>query len=198
MKKLFVFVLVAVLALTLVACGTGKEPSGGETKEQEKTSSEVSGNETSDVSKPTEIELFGYKYSFSETPVGNTSTYGHVANCSNYSIFLFKGDTISYTSEDNIVEDSKDKLFSSVYSSLRYYPEKQNVAEQKKTTSKYNEEVFLVNGSFESGDGNKDYYACYFVTEEGKVRFCIGLCDGSNNSSIKQAIELIADNLQKA
>lgn len=193
MKKILIIMVIFAISALMSACGEREfEDENNLTAEVKTEQGSREEQEKQDVH-----NVFGYKYCFREDVIGRTSTYGHVFENDDYSIFVFNGDSVQVDNVENAVEESKEVLASAVYSALRYYPDNQLVNTADKFTNRAGEILYKVEGEFESSDGDKEYLAYYHLTATGDVRFFIGLID-NNKDSLTEEMEYLAENLEKA
>lgn len=199
MRKLVLLLMGVFVLMTMTACG--KEQVEGESLGQQIESSEKKGDNAKDEKNDSEIcyeELFGYKFAFIESVSHESRGYGHIEIAEQYKVVLFKKNVISFSTWDNTIADCEELFGNTLRSCLSYSGCNQTVSSIEQKTNEFGEEILWVEGVLEREEGNLDYYAVYYVTGEGKVRFAIGIPNGEDSSRAKEAMECLADNLQKA
>ena len=208
MKKLLSLVLILSIIFSLAACKDANTVEDSTLGNSEETTSEQPQNSNDDNKEndnkdnkvePTIKKLYGYQFYFKDEIIDDSGTVGFIARTDTYDVVLTKTDSIDFNSWDSIVEDCEELVWKGLYGGLRYSCSNQSVYESESFTNGYGEELLKVKGTWELEDGGYlDCIVIYYVTDEGTVRAIIGVPNNGDIDTVENAMDYIAENLQKA
>lgn len=142
-------------------------------------------------------EFFGYKYTVPAEITSESVHGGALYDTESWDLFVYGLDYLEFSSWDEIVEQCKSEMFNGIFSAVGYLPYEQTAVADVPYVNAHGIELMRVVGEFTGEDGDTPYIACYYVTDEGYVRFIVCL-NYENEAGAAEVMDYVADWLEKA